>query len=254
MMPALFVSHGAPTLPLEDVPARDFLRTLGAAMAKPAAVLAVSAHWETDAPAVSTSPRPATIHDFHGFPDALYRIAYPAPGAPEVAAEAARLLRGAGFAAREDAGQGLDHGAWVPLRMIYPRADVPVAQVAIQPALGPAHHVALGRALAPLRSRDVLILGTGSAVHNLRRLTWNRHDAPPPWAVAFDEWLAGRIAAGAEDDLVNYRIRAPHADAAHPRDEHLMPLFVAMGAGGRGERLHASFTHGTLSMAAYAFR
>ncbi|HEX6979989.1 MAG TPA: class III extradiol ring-cleavage dioxygenase [Alphaproteobacteria bacterium] len=256
MIPTLFVSHGAPTLPLEGGPARDFFNGLGAAVGKPAAILAVSAHWETRAPAVGTAERPATIHDFYGFPRALYEMTYPAPGAPEVARRAAACIRAAGFDVGEDRSRGLDHGAWVPLMMMYPLADVPVAQLSIQPALGPAHHAGLGRALAPLRDDGVLILASGSAVHNLSTLAWGQHGTPPAWAKAFDDWLEARIAEGAHDELIAYRERAPGAAAAHPRDEHLLPLFVAMGAAGpqaKGTRLHSSFMHGSLSMAAFSF-
>lgn len=251
--PSLFVSHGAPTLPLENVAARDFLRGLFAARPKPQAVMIVSAHWETEAPEVSTAERPATIHDFWGFPDSLSKIVYAAPGAPEIAKRAASLLRSAGFAAREDSGRGLDHGAWVPLMLALDDSDVPVFQLSIQPRRDPAHHLAVGRAVATLRDEGVAVIGSGSATHNLRKLAWNDHKAVAPWAQAFDDWFAARVAAGDGEALLDYRARAPHAAEAHPTDEHLLPFYVAMGAGGEGRRVHASFTHGALSMAAYEF-
>lgn len=142
------------------------------------------------------------------------------------------------------------------MSLMYPAADMPVAQLSIQTALGPAHHVALGRALAPLRADDVLILGSGGATHNLYTMERGRHDAPPPWAREFDDWLAAAFEAGDEPALANYRLQAPYAREAHPRDEHLLPSFVAFGAGGpgaKGRRLHRSFTHGSLSMAAFTF-
>ena len=256
MLPAIFVSHGAPTLIGEAVPARDFLTALGRNLPRPKAILAVSAHWETPAPRVTTAPRPETIHDFHGFPEELYSLRYPAPGAPEAALRAVELLSAAGFSAATDATRGLDHGAWVPLRLAYPDADVPVAQLSIQPSRGPAHHLAMGRALAPLRGEDILVLGSGGAVHNLSELEWGRHDNPPVWASAFDDWLAATLGAGDSTALANYRDRAPYAARAHPRDEHFLPLLVALGAagdGGRGTRIHAGFTHGALSMAAFRF-
>jgi 4,5-DOPA dioxygenase extradiol len=255
-LPAIFVSHGSPTLPLDDVPARAFLKGLGASLPRPKAILVASAHWETKAPAVSLAKTPATVHDFYGFPEPLYALSYPAPGAPDIAAKAVALLAAAGFAAEGDPAQGLDHGAWVPLMLAWPDADIPVAQVAIQPQLGPAHHVALGRALAPLRDEGVLIVGSGGMVHNLRSLAWGGTGPTPVWAKEFDDWFAERLAAGDEDALVDYRVRAPHAAMAHPRDEHLIPLYVAYGAGGKGAsatRLHGSFTHGALSLAAYSF-
>jgi 4,5-DOPA dioxygenase extradiol len=181
---------------------------------------------------------------------------YAAPGAPDAAAQAMALLRKAGLGAAADPQQGLDHGAWVPLRLIYPAADIPVAQISIQPHLGAPHHIALGRALAPLRRQDVLILGSGGAVHNLRTLSYGRHEAIPDWARHFDDWLAVHLETGDDAALGDYRRLAPNAAQAHPRDEHLMPVFVAYGAGGagaRGARIHTSFTHGSLSMAAFSF-
>lgn len=256
MLPSLFVSHGAPTLILENGPTCDFLRGLGASPERPRAVIAVSAHWETKDPSVSAASRPATIHDFHGFPEALYRMKYPAPGSPELAERAAALLTQNGIANHVDAERGLDHGAWVPLMLMYPDADIPVLQLSVQPHRDPAHHLAVGRALAPLRNEGILILGSGGAVHNLRALAWNRHGAPEAWAEGFDDWLVQKVDRGALDDLVNYRERATGAVQAHPRDEHFLPLFVALGAAGEkavGKRIHAGFEHGSLSMAAFSF-
>ena len=256
-LPAIFVSHGSPTLPLDDIPARDFLRGMAASLPVPKAILVASAHWETAAPAVSLATKPETIHDFHGFPRELYALSYPAPGAPEMAAKAASLLNDAGIATAGDPGQGLDHGAWVPLLLAWPDAKIPVAQIAIQPQLGPAHHIAMGRALAPLRDEGVLILGSGGAVHNLRALDWQGGSANiAAWAKEFDTWLDEKLEAGDEAALADYRARAPGARQAHPRDEHLIPVFLAYGAGGKGvkaKRIHSSFTMGALSMAAYSF-
>jgi 4,5-DOPA dioxygenase extradiol len=255
--PALFVSHGSPMLVAEEVRARDFLRDLGRELGRPAAILAVSAHWETSAPRASVVDRPETIHDFGGFPDELYQMRYPAPGAPAVAERAVDLICGAGLEAATDAERGLDHGAWIPLSLMYPDADIPVAQLSIQAEGGAAHHIAVGRALEPLRAEDVLVFATGGATHNLRALEWGKHDAPPAWAVEFDDWLAAAFAAGDESALTHYRAKAPHVRQAHPRDEHLLPSFVAFGAGGpgaKGRPLHRSFTHGSLSMAAFTFQ
>jgi 4,5-DOPA dioxygenase extradiol len=254
--PAVFVSHGSPMLMFEPVVARDFIAHLGTELGRPKGIALVSAHWETPKPRASTVGEPPTIHDFGGFPDELYQVKYPAPGAPGIARRAIDLLGEAGFAAAEDPGRGLDHGAWVPLALMYPDADIPVAQISIQTALGPAHHVAVGRALQRLRDEDVLVLASGGATHNLMTMERGVHDDPPPWAVEFDDWLAAALEAGDEESLVNYRRRAPYAREAHPRDEHLLPVFVAFGAGGpgaKGRRLHRSFTHGSLSMAAFAF-
>lgn len=246
-MSVVFVSHGAPTLLIEDDPAKEAMRRLGRDLPRPKAVLCVSAHWETDAPAVSAAARPETVHDFHGFPEALYRLQYPAPGAPALARRVAELT-----GAVEDPSQGLDHGAWCPMMLMYPDADIPVAQLAIQHARGPAHHVALGRALRPLRDEGVLILASGSATHNLRLLAWDGGPVPA-WAREFDDWLDGTLRAGAVDDLVAYRTKAPHGALAHPRDEHLLPIHVAAGAGGKARAVYRGFSKGALSMAAYAF-
>ena len=256
-LPSVFVSHGAPTLPLKPSPAREFLAGLGAALGRPEAILCISAHWETREPAVSTAERPETIHDFYGFPAPLYALRYPAPGAARLAAEAARLLAQAGFSCAEDPARGLDHGAWVPLLLMYPAADIPATQLSVQMPQGPAHHLALGRTLAPLREKGVLILGSGGATHNLAEFRQHAPAAPPlPAVAAFDAWLAEAAEKGDAASLVDYRRKAPAALSVHPREEHFLPFFVALGAGGakaRGRRLHHSFSHGALSMAAFAF-
>jgi 4,5-DOPA dioxygenase extradiol len=253
MLPAIFVSHGAPTLPFDDVPARDFLRGLGVQLGRPRAVLAVSAHWDTDAPITNAVSSNDTIHDFYGFPRPLYDLRYDAPGDALLAHEVGGLLNG--FGAKTDTMRGLDHGAWVPLMLMYPEADIPVVQLSVQSALGAAHHIALGRALAALRQEDVLVLGSGGFVHNLRQI------APPgspeaQWSKDFAGWMHDRLIAGDEAALADYRARAPQAQLAHPTDEHLMPLLVAYGAGGetaKAARLHSSATFGSLRMDAYSF-
>jgi len=253
-LPALFISHGSPMLVFEDIPARHFIAGLGRELERPQAILCISAHWETDRPAVSAAPAPETIHDFYGFPDELYKLQYPASGAPALARRVVELLGKAGIEGAVDPDRGLDHGAWNPLLLIYPEADVPVTQLSIQVQLGPAHHAKIGRALEPLRREGVLVLASGGAVHNLRQFHIDR-EQPAPWATSFDDWLADRIAAGDEKALLSYRQDRPDGRLAHPRDEHLLPLFVAMGAGGgaAGRPLHRSFAHGSLSMAAFAW-
>ena len=257
MFPSVFLSHGAPTLPLVDAPARDFLMGLGRQLGRPRAILVVSAHWETEIPALSTATHPETIHDFRGFPRALYEMNYPAPGAPDLAERARDLLAEAGIGSRLDPSRGLDHGAWVPLLLMYPDAEIPVTQISVQPHLGPSHHMAVGRALAGLRAEDVLIVGSGSFTHDLTGFRGQAVDAPmSPEVVAFADWFDARITGAAEDDLLAYRSRAPFAVAQHPTDEHLLPLYVAMGAGGLAHpsRLHVSAMHSILRMDAYAFR
>jgi 4,5-DOPA dioxygenase extradiol len=257
MMPSLFLSHGSPMLALSDVPARDFLAGLGGTLPRPRAIVVASAHWDTEKPEVSAVAVNQTIYDFSGFPPALYALRYPAPGDPVLAAEVAAMLRGHGLDAGVDTGRGLDHGAWVPLLLMYPKHDIPVLQVSLQSYLGPRHHLHLGQALAGLRARDILVIGSGSFTHNLRRLSAPGLQAPPPPDVAaFCDWMDLALTEGRVDDLLAYRSKAPHAALQHPTEEHLLPLYVAIGAAGepsRATRLHSSATYGVLRMDAYAF-
>ncbi|NML62629.1 dioxygenase [Massilia sp. RP-1-19] len=257
-LPTLFVSHGAPTLAIVDSPANRFLRELGRTLPRPKAILVASAHWESrGGPAVSLATKPETIHDFGGFPAALFAIQYPAPGAPEVAARAASLLTQAGLAVAQSPTRGLDHGAWVPLHLMYPDADIPVAQISIVRGGSPAEHERIGRALASLREQGVLIIGSGSLTHNLYEFRGQPIDVPAPdWVSGFGDWMKARLDDNDLQALREYRTRAPHAERNHPTDEHLMPLYVAMGAAGdnaRAARLHASYEYGILAMDAYAF-
>ncbi|MBA3684725.1 MAG: dioxygenase [Planctomycetes bacterium] len=253
-LPTLFISHGAPTLAIDDGPTARFLRELGTMLPRPRAILCASAHWATSAPQASDAIDPETIHDFSGFGGVLDEFTYPAPGDPVLAQRAVDLLRAAGFAGAATAARGFDHGAWVPLSLMYPDAEVAVVQVSLQPRLGPAHHLALGRALRPLRDEGVLVIGSGSASHNLGELAGGSAQ-PPGWMTAFDDWLTAAVGEGREADLIAYRALAPHAERNHPSDEHLLPLFVAMGAGdgGPGRLVHAAVTFGVLSMACFAF-
>jgi 4,5-DOPA dioxygenase extradiol len=256
-LPTIFVSHGAPTLVLERSPARDFLSRLGSEIGRPRAVLAVSAHWETVEPAVSAAEHPQTIHDFYGFPKELYRLRYPALGAPRLALRVAELLKGSGLPVRLDPERGLDHGAWTPLMLMYPQADIPVTQLSVQPGAGTAHHFRLGEVLRPLRDEGVLILASGGITHNLRELEWNDRDARvPPWVAEFNDWMARALMAGSTRELLDYRRLAPHAARNHPTEEHLLPLYVACGAAdppGRAERLHSSYAYGVIGMDAWRF-
>ncbi len=257
-LPSLFLSHGAPTLPLTDTPARAFLKQIGRALARPTAILVASAHWETAQPAINAVDSNETIHDFYGFPPPLYQLRYPAPGDPRLAARIADRLDAAGFASEIDRQRGLDHGAWVPLLLMYPRADIPVLQLSVQTHLGPEHHLRIGRALAPLRQEGVLIIGSGSFTHDLSELRGHgANDPAPDWVNGFAEWFHAALTAHRADDLINYRRLAPFAAKNHPTEEHLLPLYVALGAGGaraRVERLHASATYSVLRMDVYAFQ
>jgi len=257
-LPALFVSHGSPMLALRDSPARRFLEGLGASLPRPQSILVVSAHWETaNAPAVSLAPQPDTIHDFGGFPRALFEMRYPAPGAPALAERVAALLDAAQVPAGRSVQRGLDHGAWVPLRLMFAQADIPVTQLSVVRGASPDLHRQIGLALAPLRDEGVLILASGSLTHNLYEYRGQDIDAPAPhWVAEFAAWMTSRLDAGDSAALLDYRNIAPYARENHPTDEHLLPLFVALGAGGpnpRATRLHASVEHGVLAMDAYAF-
>jgi 4,5-DOPA dioxygenase extradiol len=206
---------------------------------------------------VSAADRNDTIHDFHGFPRQLYELRYPAPGSPSVAARVAELVRASGLDCTIDRRRGLDHGAWVPLLLMYPQADIPVLQLSVQPHLGPRHHLELGRALAPLRQEGVLIIGSGSLTHDLSEFRGHgANDPAPDWVNAFADWFHSTLSAGQTEALLDYRRQAPFASKNHPSEEHLLPLYVALGAAGacaHAERLHASSTYSILRMDVYAF-
>jgi len=251
MLPALFVSHGSPTLPLDDCPARDFLRSLGGQLPRPSAILAISAHWDADTPSVNAVARNDTIHDFSAFPKPLHELSYDAPGSPALAERTAGLLTRAGVPLEIDRQRGLDHGAWVPLMLMYPDAGIPVVQLSIHRSHSPRHHIDFGRALRPLRD-DVLILASGGFVHNLGAIAWNG-GPEPGWSRSFADWMDRALTERRDEDLAHYRTRAPDAVTAHPSDDHLMPLFVAYGAGETTARIHTSVTLGSLRMDAYRF-
>lgn len=255
-MPTLFITHGAPTLPLEPEPVRRAIAGLAQLAPGPKAVLVVSAHWETEAPAVSAAPKPPTIHDFSGFPAALYRLQYPAPGAPDLAKRIAGLLAEAEIPCVVDAERGLDHGAWVPLMLMYPGAGIPVLQLSVQPHAGPAHHARIGEGLRALRDEGVLIAGSGSATHNLGDFGRYRYDDPPPsYVEQFERWLVERVQSDDRAALLDYRRRAPAAERNHPTEEHLLPLFTAMGAapGARGRAMRSSYAYGIIAMTAFVW-
>jgi len=261
-MPALFVSHGAPNLILYDTPATRFLSDYAKTIDRPRAILSVSAHFETDRPVVVADPKPEMIYDFGGFESELYTLNYPAPGDPALAERAAARLAEAGLGPAIAPKRGFDHGTWVPLMLLYPDADIPVAQMSVQPGLSAAHHYKLGEALMSLRDDGVLIVGSGSFTHNLgeafqRLRTGDVGADRPEWVGSFVDWMVDRIEAGDTGDLLAYREEAPYAVENHPTDEHLMPLYVALGAAGdhaKGERVHDSHQFGVLQLDAFAFR
>jgi 4,5-DOPA dioxygenase extradiol len=252
--PSLFVSHGSPMFALEPGLLGPALQRIGRALPDLAAVVIVSPHWQTRGVRVAASPAPQTIHDFGGFPPPLYALQYTPPGAPELAGEVAAMLANAGFDVAIDTQRGLDHGAWVPMRYLKPDADVPVFQVSLPHDIDAAGALRLGRALAPLRARGVLVLGSGSLTHNLYE--FRQHIRDPEYAQAFADWVADAVRRRDVDALVRYRERAPHAARAHPSEEHYLPLLVAFGASDDGDTatlVEGGMTYGVLSMDSFGF-
>jgi len=260
----LFVSHGSPMTALQPREAGAFMQQLGRTLRQqhglPRAILAVSAHSLTQEPVLMAAPRHEAVYDFGGFDPQLYTLRYDAPGAPGVADRVSELMAAAGIPMHRVAEGGLDHGIWTPLRFMFPDADVPVLPLAWPPQWSPAQLFVLGQALAPLAGEGVLILGSGSITHNLRRVFAGGGLHPPeraatPESTAFRDWFASHGAAADWAPLLDYREQAPHAALMHPTDEHLLPFFVAAGAGGKvpALRIHDSLVFGELGMDAYAF-
>ncbi|XP_058090187.1 4,5-DOPA dioxygenase extradiol-like [Magnolia sinica] len=258
-MDTFFLSHGSPTLAIdENLPARPFLRSWQEKVfrPKPKTILMISAHWETTDPTVNVVDRNDTIYDFYGFPKRMYQLKYPAPGAPKLAKRVKELLTRAGVKnVKEDRTRGLDHGAWVPLMLMYPKADIPVCQLSVQTNMDGTYHYNMGKALAPLKDEGVLVIGSGSATHNLRTL---RSGSPVlPWASAFDAWLEESLIKGRHEDVNRYLEKAPNAKMAHPTPDHFYPLNVALGAAAgrmKAELIHRSWEDGSLSYASYRFK
>ena len=266
--PSLFVSHGAPTFAIEDGAAHRYLTGLGprldAAIARPRAIIVASAHHRAPVASVTGAKAPRTIHDFRGFDAKLYEIRYPAPGAPELARSLCSLLEQQGIAARVDEARGLDHGTWVPLRLLYPKADVPVVQLSISMEQTPQYHFALGRTVSALRREGYLFIGSGGATHNLRAFFSNgyHHDHPAlDWVRAFADWLAERVEDHDVGSILEAVERGPEGIRNHPTMDHILPLFFALGAGqapagdapSSARVLHRSTTYAVLSMDVFGF-
>lgn len=251
-LPVFFLAHGSPMLALEGGAWGQALLHLGRSLPKPRAVLLCSAHWETPGSfRVSSGDPPGILHDFGGFPDALWELDYPAPGSPETALKVATLLRQAGLKGTLDAQRPLDHGAWVPLRYLAPEAQIPVIQLSLPCPRTPELLIAAGRALAPLREEGVLILGSGGIVHNLRALDWQGDSGPQPWASAFQSWVGACLASGDLARLTTWR-QAPGALESVPTSEHLDPLFLVLGAAdGPWASMYEGWQLGSLSLASY---
>ncbi|KAK1440084.1 hypothetical protein QVD17_05909 [Tagetes erecta] len=257
-----YISHGPPSLFIEEscIHLKHFLETFQQKVYphRPSSILIISGHWETSYPTVNAiSGEPSdTIYDFDGFPEFLYRLKYPVPGAPILAKRVRELLMSSGFErVDEDKKRGLDHGAWAPLMLMYPDANIPVCQLSIQTDKDATHHYNMGKALAPLKDEGVLIVGSGGTTHNLELMVPNTNYAEP-WAQEFDVWLKEALTDGRFEDVNNYKEKGPHAILAHPSPDHFYPLHVAMGAGGvnsKAQLIHDSWGWASFSYASYKF-
>jgi 4,5-DOPA dioxygenase extradiol len=259
--PVLFLSHGSPMFALEPgttgAALRSWIVGLEAAGTKPKAVLIMSPHWMTRIPVAMTTPKPPTWHDFGGFPPALYDLRYPAEGNPALAQQVQNLLLSAGIDCASDDQRPYDHGAWVPLLHLLPKADVPVVQLSLPAYYSPAQLMALGKALVSLREQGVLIIASGSMTHNLSEFSHDRslNALAKPYVIEFARWVETCITSGDIESLLNYRALAPHAERAHPTDEHFVPLYFALGAAGGDAPIYLSreVMAGRFAMDAVAF-
>jgi 4,5-DOPA dioxygenase extradiol len=263
-LPPIFLSHGSPMLALEPGTTGPFLQRLGPAIdatfGRPKAIVAISAHTTAREPMLLAGERHEAVHDFGGFPDALFKLQYNPPGAPALADEIEATLKRLNLPVHRADEGGLDHGIWSMLRFIYPAADIPVLPLAWVPTAPTTQQFALGEALAPLSQQGVLVMGTGSITHNLRRIFSGGQPSVNAKEIiessSFRQWMFERSSARDWDALLAYRKQAPYAQDMHPTDEHLLPWFVAAGAGGRDatpQRLYEGVTYGCLGMDAYAF-
>ena len=254
MIQSLFLAHGAPTIAIEDNNYTKFLGKLGKSIT-PKAIVIFTAHWESKTLTISAADGVYnTIYDFYGFPRNLYEIKYKAKGSSLIASEIEGKLLEKGIKVEKDTTRGLDHGSWTLLKHLYPNADIPVVQVSVNPSLSIKEQLTIGEALKGLGEEDILVIGSGVTVHNLRLVKWEA-TSPDSWAEEFDDWLIDKIKAGDLDSLCNYRELAPKATLAVPTLEHFVPLFIAMGAGNKEtpKVLHRSYELGNLSYLCFEF-
>lgn len=250
MSQVLFISHGSPGLVLSQHPAREFLTALGERLPRPKGALVISAHFETPNLTLGAATHPETLHDFYGFPEALYRMHYPAPGMPDSARQLAETLRSSGFEASLDSARPLDHGIWSPLSLLWPDAGVPLLPVSVPMALPLPQQLAIGEQLGAFAEREGLwLIGSGAATHNLGDRK-SEYAPPDSWAREFHAWARRVAETGDQTALADWQRQAPHARHAHPTAEHFLPLLMSVSAM-RGEpmaTLHESFSFGNLSM------
>lgn len=249
--PSLFLSHGAPDLLLSDDPVLTFFSQLGDMKPAPAAIVIISAHWIADPIEVSAINEYQTIYDFSGFSNSLYDLTYPAKGDPRLANQIIELLSSKGISSKENSTRGLDHGAWIPLKAIYPSANIPVVAVSLPRTLEACAE--LGEALQELRQQNVLIIGSGGSVHNLSAM--NRSNRTDAWAISFSNWLNDVVATGDIELLLDSEKYPAQFTPAHPSVEHIAPLFVSLAAGGgqAGKLIHDGYMYGNIGMACYQF-
>jgi 4,5-DOPA dioxygenase extradiol len=256
MIPSYFMAHGAPSLVLDEVDYTRFLKKFAQSMpVKPKAIVLFSAHWEDNTQTVSDVDTYSTIYDFGGFQPELYEMTYPASGDHAIAEQIQALFGKHGIESVRDEQRGLDHGAWAVLKLVYPDADIPVVALSVNRYLTNEQQYEIGKALAELREQDVLIIGSGGTVHNLRRVNWGA-EAADSWAEAFDNWLQDKLETWNTEALFRYRELAPYGQEAVPTNEHFIPLLLAMGAGDRtreAKLLHRSYQYGNLSLSCWQF-
>lgn len=258
MIPSLFIAHGAPLLAIEDNEYTQFLGKFGQTLPRPKAIVLFSAHWVSPVQIVGNVDEYSTIYDFGGFPEALYRIQYPAKGNDQLAEEIEELFSKSGVAYQVDKARGLDHGAWVVLQKLYPNADIPVVSMSVSPNLSPEEQYKVGQSLAALREQNVLIIGSGGTVHNLRAVKW-ADKGVDDWALGFDQWIEQHLENWDLDSLFKYNELAPSAQLAVPPygNEHFIPIFYAMGAADQTKKanlLHRSYRYGNLSHSVWEFK
>lgn len=254
MISSIFLCHGGPTLVVEQNEYTDFLRNLGKTL-NPKAIVIFTAHWESEITTISSLDNTYDmIYDFYGFPKELYSVKYPAKSSVEIAAKLQSMLRANGIESKLDENRGLDHGAWDVLYLMYPKADIPIIQVSVNPELVMEKQHEIGMAIRDLGREDILVIGSGSTVHNLSTVDWDS-DKAEEWAVEFDNWLIEKVENNDKDTLFNYRQIAPYAKLAVPREEHIVPMFIAMGSGNKDmpKLLHQSYAYGTLSYICFEF-
>jgi len=249
--PAVFVSHGSPMTALEKGPYAQALAQFGKTV-DPAAIVVISAHWQEPGIRIAAGTHPELIYDFGGFPAELYQLKYDAPGSPELAGGVAAALKQAGFDATLDGQRGWDHGVWVPLRLMFPKAQIPVVEISLPMHWLPSELYKVGQVLGGLSSQGVMVLGSGGIVHNLRMMNWREKAAPvDSWAQSFQEWVKERVTGRELDALFQYEKLAPNAAWAVPTPEHFAPLFPVLGAAGESSELIPIFEgieHGSMSM------